>query len=335
MGTGTGTSWPAKSVSLTSTDAGSIKYLFNQLASRPRGATNEATGPPDEVKVCGPTECLYVPRGASAHAFAKLNGIGAQNMSGSEVGTALGWASLVTGGLVSLRALPSCSPCVPRSQSTFTNIAPKNAHKKRKGNLDREELTAPPSACKEKREILCFDNTGARTYIGSRRASVHIVSRKELIEQELATITEAKQPVSIRTENGLLKLTEVCQIYVKDMKVQLWAYILDDTVSLLSLGLLVDELGYSYIWNPRRSPILRKGKISVRCHPTNNVPHIYPGALIEDASDEVKSESLPPSEHPGTDEDRLEGQPELNESSSCEESGNDEGGEPSSAASLA
>ena len=117
---------------------------------------------------------------------------------------------------------------------------------------------------------------------------------------------------------------------------QLWAYIIDDTESLLSLGLLADELGYSYVWNPRCSPILRKAQISVCCHPTNNVPCIYPGASIEDSSDEVESESLPPSEHPGTDEDRSEGQLQLNESLLiCEELGNDEGGELGSATPLA
>ena len=93
------------------------------------------------------------------------------------------------------------------------------------------------------------------------------------------------------------------------------AYILEDTVSLLSLGLLVEELGYSYIWNPRQSPKLRKGNITVRCHPMNNVPHIYPGALIEDVSTEAKGETMPALEDPDTDEDKKGGQPVCEESS--------------------
>ena len=74
--------------------------------------------------------------------------------------------------------------------------------------------------------------------------------------------------------------------------------------------------------------MLRKGNITVRCHPMNNVPHIYPGTLIEDAAVEVKSGSLPPSEHPGTDEDESKGQPELEESSPCEGHGGDVDGVP-------
>ena len=182
----------------------------------------------------------------------------------------------------------------------------------------------PPSVLKNKRKLFCFDDMGARTYIVDSGASFHIVSRTEMTERELKTITKIDQPILIQTANGLLELTEKCQIYVRDLKAQLWAYILDDTVSLLSLGLLVEELGYSYIWNPRRSPMLRKGNITVRCHPMNHVPHIYPGTLVEDAAVEVKSGSLPPSEHPGTDEDESKGQPELEESSPSEGHDDDE-----------
>ena len=80
--------------------------------------------------------------------------------------------------------------------------------------------------------------------------------------------------------------------------------------------------------------MLRKGNVTVRCHPTNHVPHIYPGILVEDAAVDVRSRSLPPSEHPDTDEDESKGQPELEESSTSEGHDDDEDGRPSSAASL-
>ena len=70
--------------------------------------------------------------------------------------------------------------------------------------------------------------------------------------------------------------------------------------------------------------MLRKGNITVRCHPMNNVPHIYPGAVIEDASIEAKGGSLPPLEDPDTDEDKSKGQPELEESSPSEGHADDE-----------
>ena len=61
----------------------------------------------------------------------------------------------------------------------------------------------------------------------------------------------------------------------------MWAHILPDTVAVLSLGLLVEELRFSYIWNAGKPPILRNGNTTVRCHPTNNVPFICPGVSSE------------------------------------------------------
>lgn len=60
------------------------------------------------------------------------------------------------------------------------------------------------------------------------------------------------------------------------------------TLAVLSLGLPEEELLFSYIWNPGRSPILRKGNATVRCHPTNNVPFICPDVSSE-ASDASKA----------------------------------------------
>ena len=80
--------------------------------------------------------------------------------------------------------------------------------------------------------------------------------------------------------------------------------------------------------------MLRKGNITVHCHPTNHVPHIYLGTLIEDAPTEVKNKTqFTGYEHPGTTGDELTGQPELNESSTGGGYEDDEDGGPNSAAS--
>ena len=51
---------------------------------------------------------------------------------------------------------------------------------------------------------------------------------------------------------------------------------LPNAVAVLSLGLLVDDLGSFYHWTPKEKPYLEKGKVRVTCHPSNNVPCIYP-----------------------------------------------------------
>ena len=101
-------------------------------------------------------------------------------------------------------------------------------------------------------------------------------------DHEASTIVALDEPIPIQTANGEVDLNEKCEIFVRDLKVKVWAHILPDTVAVLSLGLLVEELRFSYIWNPGESPILRKGNQTVRCFPINHVPVIYPGASADE-----------------------------------------------------
>ena len=73
-------------------------------------------------------------------------------------------------------------------------------------------------------------------------------------------------------------------MYIQDLKINVWAHMLPNTVAVLSLGLLVDDLGFSYHCTPKQKPYLEKGKVRVTCHPSNNVPFIYPGVSSEELS---------------------------------------------------
>ena len=69
-----------------------------------------------------------------------------------------------------------------------------------------------------------------------------MVSRVELTDQEVSTIVTLYEPIPIQTANGEVELKEKCEIFVRDLKLKVWAHILPDTVAVLSLGLLVEEL---------------------------------------------------------------------------------------------
>ena len=102
-----------------------------------------------------------------------------------------------------------------------------------------------------------------------------------MTEQEVSTTIALDEAIPTQTANGEVQLNEKCQIFVRDLKVRVWAHMLPDTVAVLSPGLLVEEFCFSYIWNPGRSPTLRNGNLTVRCHPTDNVPFICPGVSPE------------------------------------------------------
>ena len=169
------------------------------------------------------------------------------------------------------------------------------------------------SALKGKQKIFYLQSTSGRNYIVDSGASFHLVSRDELTDQESSTIVSLGEAIPIQTANGEVELKEKCQIYVRDLKVKIWAHILPETVAVLSLGLLVEELRFSYVWNPGKCPILRKGNLTVKCHPTNNVPFICPGASVEPSgvSQDAGGSSSQDGKPASTDEDELEGLPAL------------------------
>ena len=65
-----------------------------------------------------------------------------------------------------------------------------------------------------------------------------------------------------------------------ELRIHVWAHLHEDTVAVLSLGLLCDMHGFTYNWSPKVPPTLTKRKFSVVCHPHWNVPFIYAGAKV-------------------------------------------------------
>ena len=121
-------------------------------------------------------------------------------------------------------------------------------------------------------------NVRPRRYIVDSGASFHLVDPRTLSQKEQATVEDIDEPIPIETANGEVILTQRCRVYVIELKIEVWAYLHEDTVCVLSLGLLVDRNGFIYLWKPGKAPELRKGKFVVRCSPHFNVPFIYAAA---------------------------------------------------------
>ena len=68
-------------------------------------------------------------------------------------------------------------------------------------------------------------------------------------------------------------------MYVKELAIFVWAFILDCDVAVLSLGMLCDEEGFTYTWVPNTPPTLVRDDFEVACYPSHNVPVIFPATL--------------------------------------------------------
>ena len=85
---------------------------------------------------------------------------------------------------------------------------------------------------------------------------MHMISKKDLSDAEMDTLTKSCSPTIVITANGEVQTHEEATVYVKELDVFLTMKVLENTPAVLSLGKLCDENGYSYEWINGRKPHL-------------------------------------------------------------------------------
>ena len=98
-----------------------------------------------------------------------------------------------------------------------------------------------------------------REFVVDSWASMHMISKKDLSDAEMDTLTWRGNCVCQRMG------------YILDYEV------LDNSPAVLSLGKLCDENGYSYEWINGQKPHLIKDRIRIICNTENFVPIVVPG----------------------------------------------------------
>ena len=121
---------------------------------------------------------------------------------------------------------------------------------------------------------------GARKYILDSGASFHLVDDETLTKEEKATIENCKS-ITLETANGEVVVNRRCKIHVKELDIHVSAFLHRDTVCVLSLGLIVDRSGFTFVWKPGQAPTLTRGKFKLTSQPNFNVPFIYASKYLE------------------------------------------------------
>ena len=94
---------------------------------------------------------------------------------------------------------------------------------------------------------------------------MHMISKKDLSEAEMDTLTKLCSPTIVLTANGEVQTQEEAIVYVEELGMFLTMIVLDNTPAVLSLGKLCDENGYSYEWINGQKPHLIKDGIRIIC----------------------------------------------------------------------
>ena len=116
-----------------------------------------------------------------------------------------------------------------------------------------------------------------REFVVDSAASMHMISKKDLSDAEIDTLTKSCSPTIVITANGEVQTHEEATVYVKELDIFLTMKVLENTPAVLSLGKLCDENGYSYEWINGQKPHLIKDGIRRICNTENFVPIVVPG----------------------------------------------------------
>ena len=76
-------------------------------------------------------------------------------------------------------------------------------------------------------------------------ASLHVVSKKDFNKSALETVRISKNPTTVVTSNGDVLPKEEATVYVRELDLFVTVGHLENTPTVLSLGKLCEELGYS------------------------------------------------------------------------------------------
>ena len=106
---------------------------------------------------------------------------------------------------------------------------------------------------------------------------MHMISKKDLSNAEMDTLTKSCSPTIVITANGEVQTHEEATVYVRELEKFLTMKVLDNTPAVLSLGKLCYENGYSYEWINGQKPHVIKDGIRIICNMENFVPIEVPG----------------------------------------------------------
>ena len=115
-----------------------------------------------------------------------------------------------------------------------------------------------------------------REFVVDSGASMHMISKKDLSDAEMDTLTKSCSLTIVITANGEVQTHEEAIVYVKELDIFFTMKVLENTPAVLSLGKLCDENGYSYEWiNGQKTRRIKDG-IRIICNTENFVPIVVP-----------------------------------------------------------
>ena len=110
-------------------------------------------------------------------------------------------------------------------------------------------------------------------------AGMHMVSKRDLNSAELETMRTSRSPTTVMTANGEVQTREEATANVKELDLFVTVMFLEETLTVLSLGKLCEDHGFTHHWTRGQKPHLTKKGKRIDCNLSNYVPLVVLGLL--------------------------------------------------------
>lgn len=93
-------------------------------------------------------------------------------------------------------------------------------------------------------------------------------------EEELGTRKELDESISLKSVTQFIRVTKCVDIWIYEFAIKVTAVLtpIGDCPCVLSLGQVVDESGYEYVWRSGRITYSIKDDFKMYCYTNNNCP---------------------------------------------------------------
>ena len=120
---------------------------------------------------------------------------------------------------------------------------------------------------------------------------MHMVSKRDLFSAELQTIRTSRSPTMVMTANGEVQTREEATVYVEELDLFVTVMLLEETPTVLPLGKLCEDHGYTYHWTSGQKPHLTKNGKRIDCNISNCVPFVVLGLSTSSSTAPTPSSS--------------------------------------------
>ena len=94
-----------------------------------------------------------------------------------------------------------------------------------------------------------------REFIVDTGASLHCIGVEMLTKEEKKTMRPLPEPLDLDTASGIVQATHVATVHVYELGIRVTALVMPDSPPLLSVGLLVKDLGMTFTLD-QKGPVL-------------------------------------------------------------------------------